>query len=100
MAAEVAGDGVRVQALCPGFTRTEFHARAAMAMGALPGFVWSTPAGVVDASLRALAAGGPVTVIPGASYRAVVALLRHLPLRVRSLAVRRGRLPGRGDPAG
>jgi short-subunit dehydrogenase len=99
MAAEVAGAGVRVQALCPGFTRTEFHERAGMAMGAIPGFAWLTPAQVVDASLAAVARGGPVTVIPGAAYRALVALLRHVPLRVLSLGMRLGRLPGRGAPA-
>ncbi len=96
MAAEVAGAGVRVQALCPGFTRTEFHDRAGMAMGGIPRFAWLTAEQVVDASLAALARGGPVTVVPGVRYRAVVALLRHAPLRVLSRAMRAARLPGRG----
>jgi short-subunit dehydrogenase len=100
MAAEVAASGVRVQALCPGFTRTEFHGRAGMGVGGIPAFAWHTPERVVDASLRALARGGPVTVVPGVPYRAAVALLRHLPLRALSQLVRRARLPGRGGPGG
>ncbi len=100
MAAEVAGAGVRVQALCPGFTRTEFHDRAGMGTGGIPRFAWLTPDRVVEASLAALARGGPVTLVPGVSYRAVVAVLRHTPLRALSLAMRRARLPGRpGAPA-
>ncbi len=95
MAAEVAGAGVRVQALCPGFTRTEFHARAGMGTGKIPGLAWLTPERVVDASLAALDRGGPVTVVPGASYRAVVTLLRKLPLRALSLMARSGGPPGR-----
>jgi hypothetical protein len=95
MAAEVAGAGVRVQALCPGFTRTEFHGRAGMGTGAIPGFAWLTPERVVDASLAALDRGGPGTVVPGASYRAVVTLLRKLPLRVLSAVARSGGPPGR-----
>jgi short-subunit dehydrogenase len=96
MAAEVAGTGVRVQALCPGFTRTEFHGRAGMPTGAIPGFIWLTPPEVVAASLAALARGGPVTLVPGATYRSAVALLRLMPLRLLSWAMRRGGLPGRG----
>lgn len=96
MAAEVAGAGVRVQALCPGFTRTEFHDRAGLSMGAIPTFAWLTAERVVDASLAALARGGPVTVVPGGTYRTVVALLRLAPLRALSRAIRIGRLPGRG----
>ncbi len=99
MAAEVAGAGVRVQALCPGFTRTEFHDRAGMAMGAMPRLAWQTPGRVVAASMSALARGGPVTVVPGLTYRAAVALLRLTPLRALSWAARRARLPGRGAEA-
>lgn len=86
VAAEVAASGVRVQALCPGLTRTEFHARmgpAGLAMASrVPNALWMTADAVVDASLRALARGGPVTVVPGLGYRAAVAVLRHVPLRV------------------
>jgi hypothetical protein len=85
MAAELAGTGVRVQALCPGFTRTEFHRR----MGGdgaggdrIPRWAWMSADDVVDASLRALDRGGPVVVVPGLRYRAAVALLRHTPLRL------------------
>jgi len=99
MAAEVAHAGVRVQALCPGFTRTEFHDRAGLAKSAIPGFAWQSAEQVVNASLAALERGGPVTVVPGASYQAVVALLRHTPLRVLSRAIRLARLRGRDVPA-
>lgn len=93
LAAEVAASGVRVQALCPGFTRTEFHARigpvgAAMA-ARVPGALWMTPEAVVAASFRALARGGPVTVVPGLGYRAAVALLRRVPLRALGWGARR-----------
>jgi hypothetical protein len=54
----------------------------------------------VEASLAALARGGPVTVIPGFTYRAAVAALRHAPLRALSRAIRRARVPGRDGAAG
>ncbi len=93
VAAEVAGSGVRVQALCPGFTRTEFHARmgptgSAMA-SRIPAALWMSADDVVDASLRALARGGPVTVVPGLGYRAAVAVFRRLPLRALAWGARR-----------
>ena len=93
MAAEVAASGVKVQALCPGFTRTEFHARmgpSGSAMAArIPNALWMTADAVVDTSLRALTRGGPVTVVPGLGYRALVALLRHAPLRALGWGARR-----------
>ncbi|MGZ8376354.1 MAG: SDR family NAD(P)-dependent oxidoreductase [Gemmatirosa sp.] len=89
LSAELTGTGVQVQALCPGFTRTEFHDRMGFAPSNIPRALWMTPDAVVDASLRAADRGGPVTVIPGPIYRVAVAVLRHLPLRVLSLVIRR-----------
>ena len=79
LAAEVAPRGVYVQALCPGFTRTEFHERAAMSMHTIPGWMWLEADAVVAASLAAMERGGPTVVIPGALYKAAVLLLRFLP---------------------
>ncbi|MGC8781165.1 MAG: SDR family NAD(P)-dependent oxidoreductase [Anaerolineae bacterium] len=62
---ELRGTGVRVQALCPGFTRTEFHARQSSSAAArLPGFLWMSADAVAEASLRALARGQTIC-IPG-----------------------------------
>ncbi len=54
---EVRRQGVTVQALCPGFTVTEFHddqARVRMSRNALPGFLWGSSQAVVRDSLVAL----------------------------------------------
>lgn len=78
---ELAGSGVVVQALCPGFTHTEFHARMGFDQrGRTPGWMWYPASVVVRASLEAFARGGPVVVIPGFVYKCVVFLGRHLPL--------------------
>jgi short-subunit dehydrogenase len=84
MAAEVKRHGVRVQALCPGFTRTEFQQRMGADQAQIPDWLWMSADDVVAASLRALDRGGPVIVVPGVRYRALVAALRHTPMRVLS----------------
>ncbi len=67
LSSELAGTGVRIQALCPGFTYTEFHATpeyASMrAYELIPRYFWDTPEKVVAASLRALP-HGPVVYVP------------------------------------
>ncbi len=78
LAAELAGTGVRVQALCPGFTRTEFHGRMA-APDRLPGFAWMSARAVVEHSLRCLDRGGPVVCIPGLRFRFLVGVIRCTP---------------------
>jgi uncharacterized protein len=79
LAAELKGTGIRVQALCPGFTRSEFHQRMEVDVGGLPSWMWLSARQVVRASLRSLDRGGPVVCIPGLRYRLVVAVLRHVP---------------------
>lgn len=83
LAVELAGTGVRAQALCPGFTRSEFHQR--MGSGGVhgrPGFPWLSAESVVAASLAQLDRGGPTVCIPGLRYKLIVALLRLLPRRL------------------
>ena len=79
LAAELRGTGVRAQALCPGFTHSEFHARMRSDKAAIPPFMWLSAPAVVRASLEALESGGPVVTVPGAGYRLAIPLLRLLP---------------------
>jgi hypothetical protein len=67
---ELRGTGVKVQALCPGFVRTEFHLTPEHRSGQgrkLPDFIWALAEPAVDASLRALG-GNRVVVVPGLTY--------------------------------
>lgn len=79
LAAEVAGTGVKVQALCPGFTHTEFHQRMKADVGEVPRWMWMPAKRVVETSLRSLERGGPVVCIPGTRYKLMVLLLRLVP---------------------
>lgn len=78
LAVELRGTGVRVQALCPGFTRTEIFESAGADPSALPSFLWMEPQDVVDESLVALARGS-VLCVPGFANRALSSLNRVLP---------------------
>ena len=74
------GTGIRVQALTPGFTVTEFHSR----LGAdftKEQRTWMQPEEVVAGSLRALGKG-PVVCIPGFKRRFIVKLASMLPRSV------------------
>jgi short-subunit dehydrogenase len=68
--AEVAGKGVHVTALCPGFTRTDEESEA--------GLLWLRRADVAEAGLDAVSAGRALCV-PGAQYKAVLPALRMMP---------------------
>ncbi|HZT80782.1 MAG TPA: SDR family oxidoreductase [Gemmataceae bacterium] len=75
---ELRGSGIRVQALCPGFTRTEFHDAAgyeASGRSRIPAFLWMSADDVVAASLRGLRRNEAVCV-PGLANQAVVAVAR------------------------
>jgi len=76
--AELKGSGVQVQALCPGFTRTEFHDTpqllAQFHRGNYPGWLWLKASDVVADSLRAVERGSGV-LVPGLGYRLVAHVL-------------------------
>lgn len=89
---KAAGSPVRVQALCPGFTVTEFHDSMGMKRDVIPGWLWMRAEDVVDASLRGLDRG-KVFVVPGAIYKTIVMLEKMAPRWLRSAAViRAGRV--------
>ena len=84
LAMELENTGVTVQALCPGFTHTEFHDRAGIdKTQGIPTWLWLDAEYVVKTSLDAAFGDGPVVVIPGRRYRMIVAGLRHMPMWVR-----------------
>lgn len=63
---ELAGSGIEVQALCPGYTRTEFHREIRpedLDLSRLAGASWSDPPEVVAASLAALGTGRVLVVV-------------------------------------
>ncbi|MFC0037395.1 SDR family NAD(P)-dependent oxidoreductase [Actinomadura rayongensis] len=68
--AEVAGRGVHVTALCPGFTRTDEETP--------PNLLWLRREDVAHAGLAAVEAGRALCV-PGAQYKAALPALRLMP---------------------
>jgi short-subunit dehydrogenase len=73
------GSPVTVQALCPGYTYTEFHDVLGVDRGKIMTKNWWMSADeVVLQSLRGLR-DGKLFVIPGARYRAIVALAKFVP---------------------
>lgn len=78
LAVELAGTGVQPIAVCPGFTRTEFHQRAGMDMGSVSDWMWLEVDDVVNQALRDARAGRVISVA-GPQYKALSSLLRVLP---------------------
>jgi len=71
-----------VQALCPGFTITEFHETLGVDRGGIPKFLWMDADGVVARSLEGLERG-EVLVVPGWIYRTIVGFLEIMPFAIR-----------------
>jgi uncharacterized protein len=85
--------GVRVVAVCPGYTQTEFHQRAGLEMSKLPSAFWLRADAVVDEALADLRRGRAVS-IPGKQYKILVALARFIPQRLQRTVMSRT-TPGR-----
>ena len=89
------GSPVRVQALCPGFTLSEFHDTMHFDRKAIPAWMWMSAGEVVDTSLRALDRDR-LFVIPGWRYRLLVFVMRAFPRPLyHSLAIKYARRTGR-----
>ena len=80
---EVRGTGVRVTALCPGLTKTEFQSVSNTEDYAttVPAFAWLTPDEVAEAGLRDVAKGKALS-IPGAMYKGLAAATSVTPRSV------------------
>lgn len=80
LAMELAAENspLKVQALCPGFTYSEFHDVLAMDRRTIPKMFWMTAQFVVSESLRGFDRGS-LYVIPGWHYRWLVRFLRMIP---------------------
>ncbi|NDA39129.1 MAG: SDR family NAD(P)-dependent oxidoreductase, partial [Actinobacteria bacterium] len=75
---ELRGSNVRVHALCPGFTRTEFHQRGRMKMTGLPEFLWLDSKEVVRVAWKSAKKGKAIS-IPGTQYKILTFLMKYLP---------------------
>lgn len=75
---ELSDTNIRISALCPGFTRTEFHQRGRMKMGGLPEFMWLKADRVVAKSWRS-AQNGKAISVPGWQYLILSFITRFAP---------------------
>jgi uncharacterized protein len=83
-----AGSPVKVQALCPGFTVTEFQDVIGMDRGRIPAWLWMNAEDVVDASLKGLARD-ELIVVPGWIYKVIRRLQSWAPRSLRVAATLR-----------
>ena len=75
---ELRDTNIKVSVLCPGFTRTEFHARGKMKMSGLPNYMWTAVDQVVAKSWQYVKAG-KVICIPGWQYMLLSSIARIAP---------------------
>lgn len=82
LAFELADDGIKVCALCPGFTHSEFHdvAGTREQVARLPAYMWMSSAEVARRGVDAVEAGECVYIV-GRLNRLIALLGRYLPRR-------------------
>jgi short-subunit dehydrogenase len=77
---ELLATDVKISALCPGFTRTEFHQRGRMKMKGLPEFMWLDSDQLVSNAWSDAQSGKAVS-IPGWQYKLLVGVISSTPRR-------------------
>lgn len=80
--------GVHVTALCPGFTRTEFQARAGYDVSDIAEFRWQDADAVARLGLAGVAEGRP-RVVTGARNKVATTAIKVLPTPVTRMILRR-----------
>ena len=83
---ELKPHGVHVTAVCPGFTRSEFHdvMGTRRTVDKVPAFLWQSPEAVAREAVAAVMAGRPVCV-PGLANKVMAASMRPWPEWLRYL---------------
>jgi hypothetical protein len=86
---EVRGTGVRVSALCPGLTKTEFQSISNTSgfESQFPPFAWTSVGSVARAGLRGVAKGKAV-IVPGVLYKVLAGISQVTPRRLQRRLVR------------
>jgi short-subunit dehydrogenase len=86
---EVRGTGVRVSALCPGLTKTEFQSISNTSgfESQFPAFAWTSVGSVARAGLRGVAKGKAV-IVPGVLYKVLAGISQVTPRRLQRRLVR------------
>ena len=79
---KAAGSAVQVQALCPGFTYTEFHDTMRVSRDPIPKSLWMPADFVVEESLSGLERR-KLYVIPGWRYKLLIAIGTRLPIAMK-----------------
>ena len=77
---EMLDTDIRIQALCPGFTRTEIHEVGDLKyydVGAIPDAMWMSPDDVVSLSLKALGVSKKIIFVPGWKKRISKWIIMH-----------------------
>ena len=75
---ELLGTKVKISALCPGFTRTEFHQRGRMSMKGLPAFMWLNADKLVEEAWIDALKGRAIS-IPSWRYQLLTFVMRYTP---------------------
>ncbi len=81
---------ITVQALCPGFVRTEFHQRGQMDISGVPRWMWLKPDYVVKKSLQDLEKDKALSV-PSVRYKVLATLAQYMPKPLVTRMAKRGR---------